>query len=109
VWGLKDYSEPVILDAVANHYIMDIQVGGSLIYCLNSQGELYEWNPQFGKKLRLSELKDKTVLGFSVGESHSLIIGDIVDTVAMEDKPLKLLDNLAEPTPHRKDKSPLQK
>lgn len=42
VWGLKNHNEPFALDPI-DDYIMDIQVGGNLIYCLTSQGELYEW------------------------------------------------------------------
>jgi hypothetical protein len=63
---------------------MDIQLGGNMIYCLNSQGELYLWKSLghgYRNSVKHHELKDKTVLGFAVGETHSLVIGDIADSV----------------------------
>lgn len=38
-------------------YIMDIQTGGNLVYCLTSLGELYEWksnDPNYQNEMKQS-------------------------------------------------------
>lgn len=41
--------------------------------------------------MKQTDLKNKTVLGFSVGETHSLVLGDIVDQIICSEKVLKTL------------------
>jgi len=97
IWGLKGKVDHVELEEIED-FIMDVQVGGNLVYCLASQGELYQWSyqPEGNVQEGMSklEISDKNVLGFSVGEAHSLVIGDIVDSICSNEKILKVLDNL---------------
>lgn len=37
IWGFRPGSEPIVLNEVSD-YIMDVQIGGNLLYCLTSQG-----------------------------------------------------------------------
>lgn len=82
VWGFKSKEmtqyQPCLIES--NEEFNEMKCGNDMILSLSSKGEMYSW--RVGDEEELYELKINTsaILGFSVGENHSLILGDIVRT-----------------------------
>lgn len=70
-----------------NENIMDIRVGSERLYCLTSNGELFDFNLKNKNneeiKVEKINISTTTILDFSIGDSHSLILGDIVGQASL--------------------------
>jgi hypothetical protein len=62
----------------------ELKIGNDSLMALSSKGYLFRWQATtIDENIELKKivLKSKTILDFSIGESHVIILGDIVRTV----------------------------
>ena len=76
---------------------MDIRIGNERAYCLTSKGELFEVKlsqKKEGAEIQKINVETSAILDFSIGESHSLILGDIVTQTPYAENTFQTLKNM---------------